>query len=152
MFEFEQTDYGLKLTIRGALDPAEVARLKAGLDMLLATQDGPFSALVDGREFIPVEHEIAAVLQHCEEMAMAGGMQRMAIILKSPVVKGHVQQIAHLSGSASISRYIDSSKIDNAEQVALDWLVDGIEPEATEDTEEANEATADPNQIIHSER
>ncbi len=130
MFEFEQTDYGLKLTARGALGLSDVSRLRADLERLLEKRDGPFSALVDCREYIPVDDETTRVLQLCEKMALKGGMQRMAFILKSPVVEGQVRQIGHLSGTAGITRYIDASKVDNAVEVALRWLVDGIEPEA----------------------
>lgn len=141
MYKFEKTGFGLRLTVWGALDPSVAARLEAELERLAARQDEPFSALVDVREYIPVEREIAAVLQHCEEMAMEAGMQRMAIILKSPVVKGQAQQIAHLSGSVSISRHIDASKVENAEEIALAWVVDGIEPEmAKEPVDGQNQA------------
>lgn len=133
MFEFEQTEYGLKLTVRGALDSREVARLEIETERLVAGIDGEFSALVDCMDYIPAEREITAVLQRCEELALKAGIQRMAVVFKSPIVRGQVQQIAHLSGAVGISRYFDASKVDNAEQMALDWAALGVEPETNID-------------------
>ncbi len=132
MYKFEQTDFGMKLTLRGALNLAEMTRIREKLEFSVAHSEGPFSVLVDVSELIPPEREYTALLRDCQELGLNSGMQRMAIIHKSPVVKGQARQIAHLSGAAGIAKYIDASKVDNAEQIARDWLVDGIEPEPTE--------------------
>lgn len=132
MFKLEQTDFGIKVTIRGLMDVDEANRLRSELVLLVTRQDGDFSALVDVRESIPAEYEPKAMLQHCEEIALKAGMRRMATIFESPVIKGQVQQNAHLSGTAGIARHIDASKVANAEQVALAWVRDGIPPEASD--------------------
>ncbi len=130
MFKLETTTFGLKLTIRGKVDPSETANLKAELEGLLSRHDGPFSVLVDATELIPPDPESSTLLQECQEAALSNGMQRMAILLKSPVVKARSRQIAHLSGAADITKHINAATIGNAEQIALAWAVDGIEPEA----------------------
>ncbi len=132
MYKLEQTDYGIKATVQGFMDPTTVTNLRSEFVLLLAQQDGPFSLLVDARDLIPPEPESANLLQDCEEMASKAGMQRMAIILKSPVVKVQMQQVGHLSGAGDITRHIDASKVENAEEIALAWVVDGVEPEPTQ--------------------
>lgn len=130
MYKVERTDYGIKATIRGVLDASDAVSLRDEFVVLLGKQDGPFSLLVDARDLVPPDKEGANLLQECEEVALKAGMHRMAFILQSPVLKALVRQIAHLSGTAEMSKYINCMKLDNADQVALAWVGDGIEPEA----------------------
>jgi hypothetical protein len=86
--------------------------------------------VVDCTEFLPPERGSAALFVNCEEMALGVGLERMAIIYTSPVLRASIRQIQHLSGTVGIAKYINAAKYDNAEQIALAWAVDGFEPEA----------------------
>lgn len=130
MYKFEQTDFGIRVMVAGLMGPDEVNCLKSEFVSLVAEQDGDFSLLVDATELVPPEPASKNLLQECEELALSAGMQRMAIVLRSPVLRFLVRQIAHLSGSASVAKYIDASKFDDPERMALAWVADGIDPEA----------------------
>jgi hypothetical protein len=128
LHSLEQTDFGVKVVVQGTLDEAEVSVLKAEFAIMVAEQSGPFSLLVDATELVPPKESSLTLLQDCEELALSGGMQRMAIILKSPVLKAQVKQVGHHSGTVNVTQYVDALRTPNFEQVALAWVVDGVEP------------------------
>ncbi len=146
MFKIEQADFGIKVTVHGALHISEVDSLKTESVRLAGQQSGSFSILVDARGMVPPDQEGTDLLQECEELILRAGMTRMAFILSSPVLKAHAVQLAHLSGTASVSRFIVESQTEDAEQVAIAWARDGIDPEMTE------KSVNDQNRMAHSDR
>jgi hypothetical protein len=120
----------VKVLLQGILDEAEVSVLKAEFASMVAEQSGAFSLLVDATEVVPPKEGSLNLLAECEELALVGGMKRMAVIMKSPVVKGQVKQVGHHTGTVNVTLYVDALKTPNFEQVALAWVVDGVEPAA----------------------
>ena len=129
MYKFEKQDYGLKLTLSGDLTESEISGLTAELKSLLGSISQPFSILVDAREAITLDQSVIHLLVKCQKIVQAAGRQSAAIVINSPVLKSQGQRITIDSGSTEAVRFIDSSKTEDWEKVAMDWILRGKEPD-----------------------
>lgn len=131
MYKFEKQDYGLKLTLSGDLTELEIGELAGELKSLLGEMGKPFSFLVDAREVMTLDQSVFHLLSECQKSVKDAGRQSAAIVIKSPVLKSQGQRITLESGSTDAVRFICSIKNENWEEVAMDWIVRGIEPDST---------------------
>ena len=129
MFKVEKTPYGIQVTLGGNLDEAEVRAMWVERDILMSDIDGPCLALIDIRSLVPPTQAIIQLLQSSDSNPPCGTWGRRAMIGLSPVIKSKALQFLFESGTNDYTRYIDASKIDSWEEIALDWIVEGIEPD-----------------------
>ncbi len=128
MFRIDKTSYGYRLTLGGDLTVVETLRLKTELAAVIGGLRPPFGVIVDIRALMPIMPEAKVYLQECEQLAKDAGLQRRAVILQSPVVKAQVKQLSLLSKTDNIERRINASLTDDWEELALAWVVEGVEP------------------------
>ena len=95
----------------------------------LANITAPFSVLVDMRTLVPLDDGGKALMREGQQMYLEAGMDRSVVILENPVTLMQFKRIAHASGIYRWERYICSVDTPNWEQVALDWLMHGIDPD-----------------------
>ena len=131
MYSIQRTPFGYYVQIEGALSDSEAMQLRDELRTRLAKSVENYSAIVDLRNLVPPRAGGQQLLRESVDFAFATGMQRIAVIYNSPVVRDLVKQLAFLSGRQPVGRYIDASKIENAEQAARDYAESGIEPPCT---------------------
>ena len=129
MYKFEKQDYGLKLTVSGDLTEQEISGMTDELKSLVGSISKPFSILVDAREAITLDQSVFHLLSDCQKIVQAAGRQSAAIVINSPVLKSQGQRITIDSGSTEAVRFIDSSKTEDWEKVAMDWILRGKEPD-----------------------
>ena len=129
MYKFEKQDYGLKLTVSGDLTEQEISGMTVELKSLVGSISKPFSILVDARETITLDQSVFHLLSECQKILQAAGRQSAAIVINSPVLKSQGQRITIDSGSTEAVRFIDSSKTEDWEKVAMDWILRGKEPD-----------------------
>jgi len=98
------------------------------LEDILKGSKPPFGTFIDIRTTIPLQSEVKKIFQECEQITKEAGLQRRAVIYNSPIVKGQATQISHMSQTDNIERYINAFVTKDWEKVALDWIVNGIEP------------------------
>ena len=60
----------------------------------------------------------------CRKMSL----ERVAIVVNSPVLKQQATQISHDTMTSKYDRIIDASKNSDWENVAIAWVTDGVEP------------------------
>jgi len=117
------------MTFSGLFSLEEAQRCAAELDVLRPTFVTPRSAILDLRDIIPPEPPALEIIRQIVCKGRASGLQRISVIIKSPVVKSQALQLAFLADSADAVRCINASKLENWEKLSLDWAVSGIEPE-----------------------
>ncbi|MEE8404658.1 MAG: hypothetical protein V3S17_04640 [candidate division Zixibacteria bacterium] len=122
MYEIKKTPYGIHVTMGGLYEENEIEEYIAEKENLLSEIDGSYSMIIDLRTAIPPKHEDAQRLKESQEKMKDSKMHRMAIIVSSPVIMNQAKQISFLSELDSSTKYIDSSKTDNWEEVALQWI------------------------------
>ncbi len=128
MHKIEKTSFGLWLSLSGEITLDEALQIKAELEVILKELKPPFGTLLDFRKMIPVQTEVKRMFQEFEQTAREAGLQRRAIIIHSPVVGSQVTQISHISGTDTIERQINAFVTEGWEEVAIDWITNGIEP------------------------
>ena len=129
MYKFEKQDYGLKLNISGDLTEKEISGMTVELKSLVGSIDQPFSILVDAREVMTLDQSVFHLLAECQRILKDAGRQSAAIVINSPVLKNQGQRITLETGSTEAVRFICSAKNQDWERVAVDWILNGIEPD-----------------------
>jgi hypothetical protein len=131
MYSIQRTSFGYYVVIEGTFDDAEAAQFKDEIRARLTGSIESFSAIVDIRKLVPPHSLGQSHLCESIDVAFGGGMQRVAAIYNSPIIRDMLKQFAFLLGRNPVGRYIDASKVDNPDQVALDYIEHGVEPPQT---------------------
>jgi hypothetical protein len=129
MYKLEKQTYGLKLTLSGDIIEDEIVGLTEELNSLADSLSKPFSILVDAREMMTLDKSVIHLAVECQKVVKQIGRQYAAFLIKSPVLKSQGQWISANSGSSDVVRFIDVDKFDDWEKAALDWILEGIEPD-----------------------
>ncbi len=129
MYKVEKTVYGSRITLGGTLTLEEAQQFSAEVAELRASAPGPRGSIVDIRTLVPPESKVVEIITQALGQAEASGVTRVAILVNSPVVKGQAIQVAFLAEAVELIRYFDVSKIENWEELSLDWIVNGVEPD-----------------------
>lgn len=131
MYKIKRETFGFWLTLSGDVNVTEMKQLKVELTSILTSIKRPFGIISDTLTMIPLEPEAKTLIYECEQIAREAGLQRSAVIFRSPVIKVQATQISIQSETNHSERLINASTTDDWEKVALEWVVDGIEPELT---------------------
>jgi hypothetical protein len=134
MYTIQKTDYGLYVTMGGRYNPEEIEHYIAEKERLIGEFDSPFSMLVDLRAAYPTAPQDQQLLEESQGRMRTGNLLRMAIVTLSPVVRNQVQQISFTSHLGDRTRVINASKHDNWEELAMNWILQGVEPPIDEKT------------------
>ena len=128
MYKIENTYYGYHITFSGLMDEAEAMKFKEEVESILPTLRQPWSSIIDLQTWVPPESKVLMVLNKVEQLSREHGLQRRAIILRSPLIKAQATQLSFMSGTRDFERCIDASKVENWEEQAIGWAVHGLEP------------------------
>lgn len=128
MYKIEQTFFGYHVTLAGLITEAEARGYVGELQRERSSGHISQAAIVDIRELIPPESGVLEILTLPFQMAKEAGLQRMAVIVKSPVVKIQTIQSVFMWKTDDITRIFDTSKLDNWQKLSFDWAAHGLEP------------------------
>ena len=129
MYGIEKTDYGYHLTFAGRILEFEMADWVEESREVLNKQRGKFSVFVDMRNLDPIATESQVQMQKGQRLYKQKGMERSVVILENPTLTLQFRRIAKQTGILPLERYIDTSLVKDWEEVALNWIKNGIEPE-----------------------
>ena len=133
MIKIKRTEFGIHLTFAGLPQRRETEQWLEDSKPVLAEMSGGFGVFVDMRELILLPPESQPALREGQTMYRESGMVRSVVILRDELILMQFKRIAKQTGIYEWERYIDSESEPNWEQVGLDWLVDGIDPDKIED-------------------
>ena len=134
MHRIEETKYGYKLVLEGFLQRDEVGQLLADMKAKIKPREKgqTFPLLLDMRKSNAFPSDAREILKQCLLFCKESGMQRNAVILASAIATLQARRIAKETGIDRWARYIDASTRPNDwEKVAVDWLIRGVEPDIT---------------------
>ena len=127
MYDIEETDYGLRITLSGRFDPEEAAAFSEEVRSRIRRLDDGFSVFADLRgmdAFTPeVGEQVAELMAFCNEQ----GMGRSADVVDSATTSLQMEQLVEQAGIDE--RVLDASATDDWERQALAWIEDGVEPD-----------------------
>jgi hypothetical protein len=130
MHRIEETPYGYRVTFEGFLQRNDAGTLLDSMRSKVRPREGGFSVLVDMRSSraFPFEAQEAVkqAILHCKEV----GLERNAVVLNGAIAALQARRLARETGIEAYIRYIDAASEPEWERVAVDWLKDGIDPDA----------------------
>lgn len=145
MYSIVRTDYGLHITMGGQYAPEEIKTYLVEKEAFLDTIVGPYSVLVDLRSAIPAHDADEHLLAQSQRKMSQNNLVRMAIIVISPVLEVQGRQVILSAGVGDRTRIINANKTRSWETAALDWIVNGVEPNASGSKSDAG---PDPGQFL----
>jgi hypothetical protein len=128
MYRIEKTDYGFYITFSGRMSEAEAVQFKEEVENMLPSLAQSWSSIIDLRTWIPAEPKVLMFLEQVERFSRDHGLKRRAIIAHSPVIKSQASQLSFVSETNDLERFIDASKVENWEELAVGWAAHGVEP------------------------
>ncbi|HEX7182143.1 MAG TPA: hypothetical protein VF756_09895 [Thermoanaerobaculia bacterium] len=129
MHKLEQTKYGYRLVLEGFVERAEVGQLLETMKTKIRpAKDQTFPLLLDMRNSRAFPADARELLKEAILFCKEAGMERNAVVLNSAIATLQARRIAKETGIDRYARYIDATHPD-WEKIALEWLVNGVEPE-----------------------
>lgn len=129
MYQITRTEYGIHLVFGGVMSTEEVAQWRDEFCTIADEFSKPFGVFVDMRTLVPLDRDAQKDMEYAQRYARENGMRRSAVILNNPVTTAQFKRLAGMSGIFRNERYIDASAAANWEEIGLNWVIEGIEPE-----------------------
>ena len=130
MYKIERKNYGYKLTFGGFMLVDEVKNWVADSRRILIPANGKFGVFVDMRTLKPLPGDAQVFMQEGQHLYQAKGMIRSVVILANVITKIQFQRIGRETGIYERERYIDIESKPNWEQVGLNWIIKGLDPDS----------------------
>ncbi|MFH2036409.1 MAG: hypothetical protein ABIJ45_08400, partial [Candidatus Zixiibacteriota bacterium] len=122
-------DYGIKITASGLVYAEEVQNWAKEMATLMPKTNDNFFMLIDARGLKPMPEEASDIITLLEKEITKMGLIRAAYIVDNPLTKAQLVRISHRAGLYEIKRFIDVQSDSKFEQTAMDWIIQGIEPD-----------------------
>jgi DUF971 family protein len=129
MFKIEKNDFGYRLTFSDFIKEDEMKQWLEESRSTLINSSGSFGVFVDMRTLKPLTPEAQVHMQEGQKLYKQKGMVRSVVILNNPIIKMQFQRIGKETGIYEWERYIDASSKPNWEQVGIDWISKGVDPD-----------------------
>lgn len=132
MYNVEQTEYGLRLTLGGFIEEDEMTEYCDAIKSAADDQVGSFRVVADMREATAMPddsaEELKRVMGYCDQQ----GLERAAGIVESATTAMQLQNLAEtVNHAGGETVFIDASDLEDWESAALEWVKDGVEPAGT---------------------
>jgi hypothetical protein len=142
MYTITQTKFGFKLTFGGFIQNPELEGWLADSEKALTRAAGPFGVFVDMRALKPLPRQAQETMVAGQLLYKRAGMTRSVVVLNDGVTLMQFRRLAKQSGIDAWERYVDASTTPNWEQVALMWLLDGVDPDTSDPAQSDSARTA----------
>lgn len=130
MYSIEQVEFGYKLTFEGFIETDEMRDWLSESERILEnTKPAEFGVFVDMRKLYPLPPDSRSIMEQGQKLFKTKGMSRSVVIVANIVTQLQFVRIAKETGIYKWERYIDASTVTNWDQVGLDWIIDGIDPD-----------------------
>lgn len=129
IYRIDKAPYGIRVTFDGMMNEDASKEFTKEFLQVLAGINGTVGIMIDLRNGKPISPESQNALNDCYYAVMRKGLTRSANIVSSGLMKMQMVRRAKELGTYDKARYIDSTSNSNFEQIALDWIERGIDPD-----------------------
>ena len=129
MYKIERKPWGFKITFGGFVQKSEMEEWVKDSANELSKKAGKFGVFVDMRELKPLMTDAQDAMTRGQVLYKEKGLERSVVVVNNPTTKLQFMRLAKKSGIYQWERYIDSSTVQNWEQVGLDWIRSGKDPD-----------------------
>jgi len=130
MYIIEKTKFGFKFTFVDLINIEEMKEWVEALKRALLLAPPEFSVFLDVRMLKPLESECQECIRKAESLCKKLGMKRSAIIYNNTLIRNQFKWMAQESGVDEFERRIDASQVKNWENVGLNWVLEGVDPDS----------------------
>lgn len=127
MHKLEETKYGYRVTFEGFMSPEDMGKLLTDVKAKVRPRDD-FAVFVDFRRAPAFSAETQEVLKDVIGAFKERGMGRQVVVLNSAIATLQAKRLSKETGVIEFCRYLDASTDPEWEQVAMDWLIKGVDP------------------------
>lgn len=129
MYKIEKTNFGVKLTFEDFIKRDEMAKWVEESKQILRTVPSKFGVLVDMRNLKPLPQDAQNEMEKGQKLYKEKGMQRSAVVVANTLIALQFKRIAKETGIYEWERYIDASRVQNWEEIAIKWIVKAEDPD-----------------------
>jgi hypothetical protein len=129
MIKTEKKLFGYHFTFSGYIQKDEMDKWVKDSEKILNGQTGKFGVLADLRTIKPLPPDAQESMKVGQKLYKSKGLQRSVVVLNDSITTMQFKRIAKETGIYEWERYIDASKTINWEQVGIDWIKDGKDPD-----------------------
>ena len=128
MISFKETEFGLKLEVRGLLELSDFSEFYNQAQKFLMNIPRGFYLLLDLRELAPLSPEITPALKNIHKLFLSHGLSRAAVITANSRVTVQTKKISLETGLFDKEIYVNPDIYPDWEKRALKWFKLGIDP------------------------
>ena len=129
MYKIEKMNWGFKLTFSGFIQIDEMKRWAEESKKALLLAPNEFYVFVDMRTLKPMAQDAQECMKETQNLYKKSGMKRSVVLLDNFLTKNQFNRIAKESGIYEWERYIAPSQTPDWENVCLNWILKGIDPD-----------------------
>ena len=129
MHKIELTEYGVKLVFKDIVNSEEIQKWLDKLMKIKVDLPDEVGVLVDMTQLKPISTQTQRAMFKLQESFVSDKKIRSVVAVSSPIVMRQLQEIAQKTGAFSSERYFNSLDTPNWEEVGLDYIIEGIEPD-----------------------
>jgi hypothetical protein len=129
MYQMNRTFYGSRITLSGVVSLEEANQFAADVAEIRAVMPGKRGVILDIRSLVPPVPEVLEVIVRALREDSSHAPHRAAVIINSPVIRGQAIQIGFSVDVINAARYFDATKTENWEELSIEWVVNGVEPD-----------------------
>lgn len=127
MYKIETKDYGIKLTFADFIIRKEIEEWSEKIILFLDQLPDRFGMLIDMRELKPLPVECQEIMEKTQ-LKFKTRVVRSATIVNNIITDMQFKRIGKKTGVNSHKIFIDASKVDNWEEIGVNWIVNGVKP------------------------
>ena len=128
MYEIKREGWGYRLRFSGFIRTPEMETWKAESERSLKMAPATFGVYVDMHDLKPLAEDTQGVMVSGQQLYKKAGMTRSAVLVDSANTAAQFRRLAKESGIYAWERYFHSQDA-AAEQKALRWIKDGVDPD-----------------------
>lgn len=129
MSYFKETSYGFELKLSGPINSTDEKKFLAESKKILKNVQKDFKVLVDMRDVTFAQNGITSMYFHGPILFRKYGMARSCVILENSDMMDEYKQSSRNCGVYEFERYISAKNNKNWKKQAMDWLLNGIDPD-----------------------
>ncbi len=129
MYKIDKLGYAYKLTFSDFIAVEEMTNWVNDAKSALGSAPAKFGVFVDMRDLKPLPPDAQAEMQNGQKAFKEKGMERSVVVVNSGITKMQFQRIAKETGIYAWERYVDASSEGNWEQIGIDWISKGVDPD-----------------------
>jgi len=131
MYKNDPTGYGYKMTFSGFIDIEEMEDWAQEVQRELRRAPTEWHCFVDMRDLDTMSPDAQELMSRVKAKCHDQGLTRVSTLVASPTVRLQFEQMSEETGRGTdLDRYLDVQSTNSAEEVALQWVRDAVDPDA----------------------